>query len=228
MIIEIHDLVKIYDTGAIKVTALKGINLGIEKKEYVAIMGASGSGKSTLLNIIGCLDSPTSGEYLLDGIDVSSLNDGQLAAIRNRKIGFVFQAFNLLPRINALENVMLPMIYAHIPAKAARNNAAEALKKVGLGDRMYHKPTELSGGQKQRVAIARALVNSPSIILADEPTGNLDSTSGEEIMNILQGLNDEGGTIVLVTHDSNIAAHTGRIIVLKDGDVLRDTLNVST
>lgn len=228
MIIEIHDLVKIYDTGAIKVTALKGINLGIEKKEYVAIMGASGSGKSTLLNIIGCLDSPTSGEYLLDGIDVSSLNDGQLAAIRNRKIGFVFQAFNLLPRINALENVMLPMIYAHIPAKAARNNAAEALKKVGLGDRMYHKPTELSGGQKQRVAIARALVNSPSIILADEPTGNLDSTSGEEIMNILQSLNDEGDTIVLVTHDSNIAAHTDRIIVLKDGDVLRDTLNIST
>lgn len=222
MIIKTEGLVKVYDTGTIQVTALNGINLDIEKGEYVSIMGASGSGKSTLMNILGCLDGLTKGKYILDGVDVSLLNDLELAAIRNRKIGFVFQAFNLLPRLTALENVMLPMVYAHEPSGDRLRRAEESIDKVGLLDRMKHKPNELSGGQKQRVAIARALVNNPAIILADEPTGNLDSKSSEEIMDIFRGLNDEGATVVMVTHEPDIAAHTKRMIVFKDGNIISD------
>jgi putative ABC transport system ATP-binding protein len=224
MIIRIDDLNKIYDTGAVQVHALKGINLSIEPNEYVAIMGTSGSGKSTLMNIIGCLDKLTSGKYILDGEDVSSLDDNQLAAIRNTKIGFVFQAFNLLPRLSALSNVELPMIYAGVSASEREKRAKSALERVGLADRMHHKPNELSGGQKQRVAIARALVNNPAILLADEPTGNLDTKSSEEIMGIFQNLNDEGVTVVMVTHEPDIAAHTKRNVVFRDGQILSDKL----
>lgn len=222
-IIQVQDLVKIYRNGPITVTALNKINLNIEKNEFMAIMGASGSGKSTLMNILGCLDRVTSGKYILDGIDVSSLNDNELAAIRNRKLGFVFQSYNLLPKLSALENVMLPMVYARAPYSQCMNNAKAALKKVGLEGRMYHKPNELSGGQNQRVAIARSLVNNPSIILADEPTGNLDSKTGEEIMDIFQELYREGATIVMVTHDQTIAEHTNRIVLLKDGTIVDDS-----
>lgn len=200
MIIKLENLIKVYDTGAIKLEALKGINLSIEEKEYVAIMGASGSGKSTLMNVLGCLDKITSGKYYLDGIDISTLDDNQIASIRNKKIGFVFQAFNLLPKLTALANVELPMMYAGVPKREREKKAKWALERVGLLERMNHKPNELSGGQKQRVAIARALVNKPSIILADEPTGNLDSAVSEEIMGIFQQLNDEGVTIVMVTY----------------------------
>jgi putative ABC transport system ATP-binding protein len=222
MIIQIENLNKIYDTGAVQVHALKDINLQINAKEYVAIMGASGSGKSTLMNILGCLDRLTSGKYILDGEDVSSLNDNQLAVIRNQKIGFVFQAFNLLPRLSALDNVELPMMYAGVSASERRKRAKIALEKVGLGDRLHHKPNELSGGQKQRVAIARALVNNPAILLADEPTGNLDSKSSEEIMGIFESLNNEGVTIVMVTHEADIAQHTKRAVVFKDGQIISD------
>ncbi|MBC2580213.1 ABC transporter ATP-binding protein [Clostridium sp. DJ247] len=222
MIIKLEDLVKVYDTGAIQLKALKGINLSIEEKEYVAIMGASGSGKSTLMNVLGCLDKLTEGKYYLDGVDVSSLDDNSLAAIRNKKIGFVFQAFNLLPKLTAIANVELPMMYAGISKSERELRAKVALDKVGLSDRMYHKPNELSGGQKQRVAIARALVNEPAIILADEPTGNLDSSSSEEIMEIFQSLNDDGVTIVMVTHEPDIAMHTKRAIVFKDGNIISD------
>lgn len=222
MIIKLENLVKIYDTGAIQLKALKGINLEIEEKEYVAIMGASGSGKSTLMNILGCLDKITEGKYYLDGVDISSLDDNSLAAIRNKKIGFVFQAFNLLPKLTAMANVELPMVYAGLPKAEREKKAKIALDKVGLSDRSHHKPNELSGGQKQRVAIARALVNEPSIILADEPTGNLDSSSSEEIMGIFQALNDEGVTIVMVTHEPDIAMHTKRAIVFKDGNIISD------
>lgn len=225
MIIKTEDLVKVYDTGVVKVTALKGINLSIEKNEYVSIMGASGSGKSTLMNILGCLDRLTRGRYVLDGVDVSKLDDLELAHIRNKKIGFVFQAFNLLPKMNALENVMLPMVYARVPAGERQKKAREALEKVGLKERMHHKPNELSGGQRQRVAIARALVNEPAIILADEPTGNLDSKSSEEIMAIFEKLNQEGATVVMVTHEPDIAAHTKRIITFKDGNIISDRIN---
>ena len=222
MIIRVEYLTKVYDTGAIQVEALRNVSLSIEKKEYVAIMGASGSGKSTLMNILGCLDRLTDGKYILDDVDVSTLNDNELAVIRNKKIGFVFQAFNLLPRLSALGNVELPMVYAGIAKSERQERAKAALEKVGLGDRMHHRPNELSGGQKQRVAIARALVNNPAIILADEPTGNLDTKSSEEIMDIFEGLNNEGVTIVMVTHERDIAQHTKRAVVFRDGEIISD------
>lgn len=224
MIIKLENLVKVYNTGSIKLRALKKINLQIEKEEYVAIMGASGSGKSTLMNVIGCLDKLTEGKYYLEDVDVSSLDDNSLAEIRNKKIGFVFQAFNLLPKLTAVENVELPMMYAGIPKHVREKQAKIALDRVGLSDRIRHKPNEMSGGQKQRVAIARALANNPSIILADEPTGNLDSISSEEIMGIFQGLNDEGVTIVMVTHEADIAMHTKRNVIFKDGTIISDSL----
>jgi putative ABC transport system ATP-binding protein len=224
VIIQLENLVKVYDTGAIQLKALKEVNLEIEEKEYVAIMGASGSGKSTLMNVLGCLDKLTDGKYYLDEVDISSLDDNSLAVIRNKKIGFVFQAFNLLPKLTALANVELPMMYAGVPKSERERRAKIALDRVGLGDRVHHKPNELSGGQKQRVAIARSLVNDPAIILADEPTGNLDSQSSEEIMGIFQELNDEGVTIVMVTHEPDIAQHTKRNIVFRDGNIISDGL----
>jgi putative ABC transport system ATP-binding protein len=208
--------------GAEVVHALRGVDIQIKKNEFVACMGPSGSGKSTLMNLIGCLDTPTSGEYWLNGQQVSDLSDDQLARIRNKEIGFVFQTFNLLPRADALHNVELPLIYAGMPSKERRARAARALEQVGLGDRMDHRPNELSGGQRQRVAIARALVNEPSILLADEPTGNLDSATGNEIMGLFQQLHDSGQTIVLVTHEHDIAAHARRQIHLLDGKIERD------
>lgn len=224
MLIDIRDLVKTYQIGTIEVNALRGVDLEIQKNEYVAIMGPSGSGKSTLMNILGCLDTATSGEYELDGEVVSHMNDDQLADIRNRQIGFVFQTFNLLARANALHNVELPLIYAGIPAAKRRAMAMEALERVGLGDRFHHKPNELSGGQRQRVAIARALINNPSIIFADEPTGNLDTTTGDEIMAIFSELHEQGNTIILVTHEEYIAEHARRIIRLRDGKIERDEM----
>ncbi len=227
MIIEISQLGKTYKNGSIEVQALKNVNLNLKKGEFISIMGPSGSGKSTLMNIIGCLDRSTVGTYNLDNINISSLNDVDLAQIRNLKIGFVFQSFNLLPRMNALRNVELPMIYAGINSKERKLRAENALKRVGLADRMHHKPNEMSGGQKQRVAIARALVNNPAIILADEPTGNLDSASGEEIMEIFQQLNNDGATIILVTHEADIANHSNRIIEFKDGFLTKDAPTIS-
>ena len=220
--IYMKDIWKIYKTGTISVEALRGIDFRVDEGEFVSVMGPSGSGKSTLMNIIGCLDRMTSGVYSLNDIDISGLADYELAKIRNIQIGFVFQTFNLLPRMTALKNVELPMIYAGVSAKKRRENALEALSKVDLLDRMEHKPNELSGGQRQRVAIARALVNKPSILLADEPTGNLDTKSGEEIMSIFQSLNDEGVTIVLVTHELEIAEHTKRIVTFRDGLIVDD------
>ena len=217
-VIQATNLTKVYKMGEVEVHALRGLTMTVDRGEAVAIMGPSGSGKSTLMNIIGCLDHPTSGEYILDGENVSELRDDQLAVIRNRKVGFVFQSFNLLSRTTALANVELPMRYAG--ARGQRERAKEALEAVGLGDRIHHRPNELSGGQQQRVAIARALVNNPAIILADEPTGNLDSASGKEIMQLLLSLNKERGTtLILVTHDPDVAAQTQRIIHIRDGVV---------
>jgi putative ABC transport system ATP-binding protein len=222
-VIELNDICKVYRMGEIEVRALCGVNLTVETGEMMTIMGPSGSGKSTMMNILGCLDQPTTGTYLLDKKDVSSLDDDQLAEIRNHKIGFVFQTFNLLARTSALENVMLPLIYAGIGRTERLKRAQEALESVGLAERMAHTPNELSGGQQQRVAIARALVNNPSIILADEPTGNLDSKSGAEVMSILQWLNHYRGiTVALVTHDPRIAQHTNRVIHLYDGLITKE------
>jgi len=221
-IIDISEVWKVYPMGVEKVQALRGLSLQVRANEYVAIMGPSGSGKSTLMHLIGCLDTPTSGRYVLNGRDVSTLTDDELAEVRNREIGFVFQQFNLLARVSCLQNVELPLIYAGVPRRERRERAAEALAAVGLADRMTHKPNELSGGQRQRVAVARALVNRPSILLADEPTGNLDSTTSEEIMRLFEVLYRRGNTLIVVTHEEDIAAHARRVVRLRDGEVEYD------
>ncbi|HBE84650.1 MAG TPA: ABC transporter ATP-binding protein [Lachnoclostridium sp.] len=225
-LIKLVDVVKVYDTGSIKVLGLKRVNLTIKRGEFVAIMGQSGSGKSTLMNILGCLDRPTMGHYYLDGIDTAELSADDLSAIRNRKIGFVFQSFNLIARTSALKNVELPMTYAHISKKTREERALMLLERVGLGKRYEHMPNELSGGQRQRVAIARALANEPPLIMADEPTGNLDTASSVEIMELFSQLHREGATVVLVTHEENIAAFAGRIIRFRDGKLVSDLPNV--
>ncbi len=224
-VIKVEDLWKIYQLGEVQVEALRGVSFEIEGGEFIAIMGPSGSGKSTLMNILGCLDRPTRGRYFLDDQEVSQLNENQLAQVRNKKIGFVFQSFNLLPRLTALQNVELPLIYAGLSPQKRKERAMESLEAVGLEERVHHYPNQLSGGQQQRVAIARALVNNPSIILADEPTGNLDTRSSEEIMHVLQKLNREGKTIVLVTHERDIASHAHRILHFRDGQLV-DNENV--
>ncbi|CDF57491.1 ABC transporter ATP-binding protein [Thermobrachium celere] len=222
-VIIMNNVGKVYSTGKNKYRALNGINLEIEKGEFVAIVGPSGAGKSTLMNLIGCLDTLTEGEYYLDGISIGKMKDNQLAEIRNRKIGFIFQTYNLINKLNVLENVELPLIYMGIPINEARKRATSALQKLGLESHLKHKPTELSGGQMQRVAIARAIVTNPEIILADEPTGALDSKTGIEVLNILKDLNKEGNTIVLITHDMNIALNAKRIITVKDGEIVSDS-----
>jgi len=223
LVIQIRDLERSYVMGAETVHALRGVSLEIRRNEYVAIMGPSGSGKSTMMNLIGCLDTPSQGEYWLNGQEVSRMPDDALARVRNREIGFVFQTFNLLPRASALANVELPLVYAGVSARVRRERAKAALTRVALGDRMDHRPNELSGGQRQRVAIARALVNEPAILLADEPTGNLDSTTSEEIMRVFESLHRQGQTIIMVTHEQDIAAHAERVVVLRDGRVASDT-----
>jgi putative ABC transport system ATP-binding protein len=223
MALQIRDIRKIYQMGSIEVPALRGVTFEVQEKEYVAIMGPSGSGKSTLMNLLGCLDTPSSGSYYLDGEDVGSLGHDDLANIRNRKIGFIFQTFNLLPRSDLFHNVELPLIYAGMRKSKRRKVVQEAIDRVGLSDRIRHRPSELSGGQRQRVAIARALVNNPSILLADEPTGNLDSATGQEIMRIFDDLNNAGHTILLVTHEDDMARHAGRVIRLWDGRIESDT-----
>ena len=221
-LIELNDITKVYQMGSQEVRALAGVSLQVFANEYVAIMGPSGSGKSTMMNIIGCLDTPTSGEYYLNSQQVSQMTDNELAEIRNREIGFVFQTFNLLPRVNCLQNVELPLVYAGMRRGQRREQAADALKSVGLGDRMDHKPNELSGGQRQRVAVARALVNKPSILMADEPTGNLDTKTGEEIMQLFEHLYRQGNTLLVVTHEEDIAQHARRVIRLRDGLIESD------
>jgi putative ABC transport system ATP-binding protein len=227
-IIEIEKLTKWYKIGDEVVKALNGVNLNIKKNEYVALMGPSGSGKSTLMNILGCLDTPSAGKYCLNGPDVAKLSDSQLAEIRNKEIGFVFQTFNLLPRYSALENVALPLVYAGVKKEDRNKKAKKVLEEVGLGDRIMHKPNELSGGQRQRVAVARALVNTPSIILADEPTGNLDTKTSYEIMKLFQDIHDQGNTIIVVTHEEDIARHAHRIVRLRDGVIESDEKNIPT
>lgn len=222
--IEVSNIVKTYSTGEINFTALRDISLKIEKGEFTSIMGPSGSGKSTLMNILGCLDKIDKGKYILNNRDVSNLRDDELAYVRNKEIGFVFQAFNLLPRMTILENVELPMVYAGISPKERREKALIALDKVGLSDRVKHRPNEISGGQKQRVAIARAIVNNPSVLMADEPTGNLDTKSTNEIMKIFQDLNREGSTIIMVTHEPEVAKYTKRIVKFRDGEIISDEL----
>jgi len=221
-IVRVEQLAKIYRLGEVEVDALRGLNLDIYKANFISIVGPSGCGKSTLMHILGCLDRPTTGKVLIEGIDISTLTDNQLADIRSRKIGFVFQTFNLLPRISSVENVELPLVYSGVPAEKRRDRAMEILTKVGLADRAFHKPPELSGGQRQRVAIARALVNNPSIIFADEPTGNLDSKAGEEVMALFKQLDAEDKTIIMVTHNPELARQTERSIHLKDGQVVAD------
>jgi putative ABC transport system ATP-binding protein len=227
IVIDIENITKEYVMGEEIVRALRGVSLQIRPNEYIAIMGPSGSGKSTLMNMLGCLDTPSSGRYEFNGRNVAEMNDDELAAIRNREIGFVFQTFNLLPRADSLRNVELPLIYAGIDPETRKQRATQSLCEVGLGDRLHHKPNELSGGQRQRVAIARALVNRPSIILADEPTGNLDSKTGEEIMMLFENLYDRGNTIILVTHEADIARHARRTVRLRDGLVESDDYEVS-
>jgi putative ABC transport system ATP-binding protein len=230
-VIETNDLTKVYGKGNVAVHALRGVSVAVDRGEFVAIMGPSGSGKSTLMNIVGCLDRPTDGTYLLEGEDVSGLNKDKLASIRNQRVGFVFQSYNLLPRLTAVKNVLMPLMYnGHQPLsdEEMRERAVAALEAVGLGDRVDHRPNELSGGQQQRVAIARALVNEPSLVLADEPTGNLDTASGEEIMALLHELHDQGSTIVMVTHSPSDASHAARIIALRDGQVIAHNLDVGS
>ena len=224
-VIHVEELVREYPMGGEKVLALRGLTLSIRRNEYVAIMGPSGSGKSTLMNLLGCLDTPSGGDYWLNGQEVSRLTDDALARVRNKEIGFVFQTFNLLPRASALHNVELPLVYAGVGSRERRERAVRALTRVGLQNRMHHRPNELSGGQRQRVAIARALVNEPSLLLADEPTGNLDSTTSEEIMRVFSELHAQGQTIVVVTHEPSIAAHAERVVVLRDGRLDSDTRN---
>jgi putative ABC transport system ATP-binding protein len=225
-IIKVENVKKIYKMGDNEVRALDGVSLVVEEGEFLIVMGPSGSGKTTLLHLMGCLDKPTEGEIYIASTPVSKLNDSQLAKIRNKMVGFVFQQFNLLPRLTALENVELPMIYAGVPKSARRKKAKELLELVGLGDRLHHRPTQLSGGQMQRVAIARALANDPMVLLADEPTGNLDSKSGEEILKIFSELNERGQTIIIVTHDPEVAKHAGRIVRMRDGKIVSEEVNV--
>jgi putative ABC transport system ATP-binding protein len=225
MLIKINNLYKNYVMGEMDVPALSGVTLTIDQNEYVAIMGPSGSGKSTLMNILGCLDTPTSGDYLFKNTQVSTLDDDALSAMRNREIGFVFQNFNLLPKLNALQNVEMPLIYAGIKTQERRERALDALRKVGLAERIHHRPGELSGGQRQRVAIARALVTNPGILLADEPTGALDSKTGEEIMQLFKNLHEEGNTIILITHEQEVADHANRTIHIRDGKIYSDEPN---
>ena len=225
VLIKLQDIGKRYVIGSEEIFALRGVDLEIYKGEFVALMGPSGSGKSTLMNILGCLDTPTKGSYVLNGTDVSNLNDNELAEIRNKEIGFVFQTFNLLPRSSSLENVALPLVYAGIAKEARTTRAIETLESVGLGNRMYHKPNELSGGQRQRVAVARALVNNPAIILADEPTGNLDTKTSIEIMGLIEEIHQKGNTIILVTHEEDIAKHAHRIVRMRDGAIESDEQN---
>jgi len=227
LVIHIRELTRAYEMGAETVQALRGVTLDIRRNEYVAIMGPSGSGKSTLMNLIGCLDTPTSGEYWLNGQEVSRMPDDALARVRNREIGFVFQTFNLLPRASARANVELPLVYGGVSSRLRKQRAEAALERVGLGDRMDHRPNELSGGQRQRVAIARALVNDPAILLADEPTGNLDSATSEEIMRVFATLHAQGQTVIMVTHEADIAAHSARTVVLRDGRIASDSPNRS-